>query len=98
MNIVIGGVGTCARIAKNYASVATPATAVMKKTGVVPPTVPAVAVSSGEKATRRGITLTLVLSGSQPTAPMVSPSNSLKAVAKAIHAIIMDKMEAETCT
>ena len=94
MDISIGGVGTCARVKKNNASVATPDMAFMKRNGAVLPTAP-VAVSSGTKATRREITLTIVLSGSQPTAPMASPSNSLKVVAKAIHAIIMDKMEAE---
>ena len=43
------------------------------------PIAPAASVSGGNKAPRRGIGLAIVLSGRQPSAPLVSPSPSARA-------------------
>lgn len=82
MESSIGDVETSAHI-PNDASAAAKPLASMMANGAAPPNVPVAAVSSGSKrhygsgedSPRMGITLTIVLSGRQPTAPLASPSH-----------------------
>ena len=71
--------------------------------GAADPTAPVAAVLGGSKShqrkgeasTMRGMTLTIVLSGRQPTAPLASPSTSTRA-ARAASATTTVRMKAET--
>ena len=84
----IGDVATSAHISNlnKNAPAAWKPLALMRADGAATQTAPVVFVSNGTKShhgwekdiTRRGITLTLVLSGRQSSAPMASPSHLIK--------------------
>ena len=82
--------------APGNASVATPHLAMTTASGAAAPTAQAAAVTSGGKATRKGITLPHVLSGHRPSALLVLPYNSMK-VAMA-PATTLERTTGETTT
>ena len=81
MESSIGDVETSAHIPNDASVVAKPLASMMAN-GAAPPNVPVAAVSGGSKryhgtageaSPRMGITLTIVLIGRQPIAPMATP-------------------------
>ena len=78
MGSSIGGVAMFAHrhmvLPHKIAPAATPHLAMMTRSGVAAAPIAPEAVSSGRAATRRGITLLIVMCGRQPSAPLASPS------------------------